>query len=118
LVLNNSEKPVLAILGGAKVSSKITVIENILDQVDEMIIGGGMAYTFIKAQGGKIGDSICEDDKMELALNILKAAEEKGVKIHLPVDVLAADDFSATANTNVVDINAIPDGLMGLDAGP
>lgn len=118
LVLNNSEKPVLAILGGAKVSSKITVIENILDKVDEMIIGGGMAYTFIKAQGGKIGDSICEDDKMELALNILKAAEEKGVKIHLPVDVLAADDFSATANTKVVDINAIPDGWMGLDAGP
>lgn len=118
LVLNNSEKPVLAVLGGAKVSSKITVIENILDKVDEMIIGGGMAYTFVKAQGGKIGDSICEDDKMELALNILKAAKEKGVKIHLPVDVLAADDFSATANTKVVDINEIPDGWMGLDAGP
>lgn len=118
LVLNNSKKPVLAILGGAKVSSKITVIENILDKVDEMIIGGGMAYTFIKAQGGKIGNSICEDDKMELALNILKAANEKGVKIHLPVDVIAADDFSATANTKVVSINEIPDGWMGLDAGP
>jgi phosphoglycerate kinase len=117
-VLKNSEKPVLAILGGAKVSSKITVIENILDKVDEMIIGGGMAYTFIKAQGGKIGDSICEDDKMELALEILKIAEEKGVNIHLPVDVLAADAFSETANTEVVDINEIPDGWMGLDAGP
>ncbi|MBV1925094.1 MAG: phosphoglycerate kinase [Dokdonia sp.] len=117
-VLNNSEKPVLAILGGAKVSSKITVIENILDKVDEMIIGGGMAYTFIKAQGGKVGDSICEDDKMELALSILKAAKEKGVKIHLPVDVLAADAFSETANTKVVSINEIPDGWMGLDAGP
>ena len=117
-VLKNSKKPVLAILGGAKVSSKITVIENILDKVDEMIIGGGMAYTFIKAQGGKIGDSICEDDKMELAVSILKTAEEKGVKIHLPVDVLAADAFSETANTKVVDINEIPDGWMGLDAGP
>ncbi|MFT5750930.1 MAG: phosphoglycerate kinase [Flavobacteriales bacterium] len=117
-VLNNSKKPVLAILGGAKVSSKITVIENILDKVDEMIIGGGMAYTFIKAQGGKIGDSICEDDKMELALTILKAAKEKGVKIHLPVDVLAADAFSEKANTKVVAINEIPDGWMGLDAGP
>ncbi|WP_299761798.1 phosphoglycerate kinase [uncultured Dokdonia sp.] len=117
-VLNNSEKPVLAILGGAKVSSKITVIENILDKVDEMIIGGGMAYTFIKAQGGNVGNSICEDDKMELALAILKAAEEKNVLIHLPVDVLAADDFSETANTKVVAIDNIPEGWQGLDAGP
>ncbi len=117
-VLNNSEKPVLAILGGAKVSSKITVIENILDKVDALIIGGGMAYTFIKAQGGKIGDSICEDDKMELALEILKAAEEKNVTIHLPIDVLAADDFSESANTKMVDITQIPDGWQGLDAGP
>ncbi|WP_299675403.1 phosphoglycerate kinase [uncultured Dokdonia sp.] len=117
-VLNNSEKPVLAILGGAKVSSKITVIENILDKVDAMIIGGGMAYTFIKAQGGSIGDSICEDDKMPLALEILKKAEEKNVTIHLPIDVLAADDFSETANTKVVAINDIPDGWQGLDAGP
>ena len=116
-VLNNSEKPVLAILGGAKVSSKITVIENILDKVDEMIIGGGMAYTFIKAQGGNIGSSICEDDKMELALDILKTAKEKNVQIHLPVDVLAADAFSETANTKVVAIDAIPDGWSGLDAG-
>lgn len=117
-VLNNSEKPVLAILGGAKVSSKITVIENILDKVDALIIGGGMAYTFIKAQGGKIGDSICEDDKMELALEILKAAEEKNVTIHLPIDVLAADDFSESANTKIVDITQVPDGWQGLDAGP
>ena len=93
-VLNNSEKPVLAILGGAKVSSKITVIENILDKVDHLIIGGGMSFTFIKAQGGTVGDSICEDDKMELALNILKQAKEKGVEVHIPVDVIAADDFS------------------------
>lgn len=117
-VLNNSEKPVLAILGGAKVSSKITVIENILDKVDALIIGGGMAYTFIKAQGGKIGDSICEDDKMELALDILKMAKEKNVTIHLPIDVLAADDFSETANTKMVEITQIPDGWQGLDAGP
>ena len=117
-VLNDSEKPVLAILGGAKVSSKITVIENILDKVDAMIIGGGMAYTFIKAQGGKVGDSICEDDKMPLALEILKMAEEKNVTIHLPIDVLAADDFSETANTKMVDIKEIPDGWQGLDAGP
>lgn len=117
-VLNNSEKPVLAILGGAKVSSKITVIENILDKVDALIIGGGMAYTFIKAQGGKIGDSICEDDKMELALAILKAAEEKNVTIHLPIDVLAADDFSESANTKMVEINQISEGWQGLDAGP
>ena len=100
-VLNNSEKPVLAILGGAKVSSKITVIENILDKVDHLIIGGGMSFTFIKAQGGKIGDSICEDDKMELALEILKQAKEKGVEVHIPVDVIAADDFSNDANTQV-----------------
>ncbi len=117
-VLNQSEKPVLAILGGAKVSSKITVIENILDKVDEMIIGGGMAYTFIKAQGGNVGSSICEDDKQDLALEILRAAEAKGVQIHLPVDVLAANDFSATAQTQTVDINNIPDGWQGLDAGP
>lgn len=117
-VLHHSEKPVLAVLGGAKVSSKITVIESILDKVDDMIIGGGMAYTFIKAQGGKVGSSICEDDKQQLALDILKMAEEKGVQIHLPVDVLAADDFSETAQTQTVAINAIPEGWQGLDAGP
>lgn len=117
-VLNNSENPVLAILGGSKVSSKITVIENILDKVDEMIIGGGMAFTFIKAQGGSIGNSICEDDKMELALTILKRAQEKNVKIHLPVDVIAANDFSNDASTKISDITAIEDGWQGLDAGP
>jgi len=117
-VLKNSEKPVVAILGGSKVSSKITVIENILDKVDHMIIGGGMTFTFVKAQGGKIGESICEDDKQELALEILRLAKEKGVQIHIPVDVIAADDFSNTANTQVVDVTAIPDGWQGLDAGP
>ncbi len=117
-VLNNSEKPVLAILGGAKVSSKITVIENILDKVDHLIIGGGMSFTFIKAQGGKIGNSICEDDKQELALEILKQAEAKGVQVHIPVDVIAADNFSNDANTQICDINVIPDGWEGVDAGP
>lgn len=117
-VLKNSEKPVTAVLGGSKVSSKITVIENILDKVDHMIIGGGMTYTFVKALGGTIGDSICEDDKQELALEILRLAKEKGVQIHIPVDVIAADDFSNTANTKVVDVREIPDGWQGLDAGP
>jgi len=117
-VLKNSEKPVVAILGGSKVSSKITVIENILDKVNHMIIGGGMTFTFIKALGGKIGNSICEDDKLELAIEILKQAKEKGVQIHLPVDVVAADAFSNDANTQVVDVKQIPDGWQGLDAGP
>ncbi|MFX0556045.1 phosphoglycerate kinase [Maribacter sp. CXY002] len=117
-VMRTGEKPILAILGGAKVSSKITIIENILDKVDDLIIGGGMTYTFIKAQGGQVGDSICEDDKMELALDILKQAKEKGVNVHIPVDVLAADDFSNTANTKVVDVDKIPAGWQGLDAGP
>ncbi len=117
-VLNNSEKPVSAVLGGSKVSSKITVIENILDKVDHMIIGGGMTFTFVKALGGKIGNSICEDDKQELALEILRLAKEKNVKIHIPVDVVAADSFSNDANTQVVDVNEIPDGWQGLDAGP
>lgn len=117
-VLKNSEKPVTAILGGSKVSSKITVIENILDKVDHLIIGGGMTFTFIKALGGKIGDSICEDDKQELALEILAKAKEKNVQIHLPVDVIAADGFKNDANTKVVAVNEIPDGWQGLDAGP
>jgi phosphoglycerate kinase len=117
-VLKNSEKPVTAVLGGSKVSSKITVIENILDKVDHMIIGGGMTFTFVKALGGKIGNSICEDDKQELALEILRLAKEKGVQIHIPVDVIAADDFSNTANTQIVDVKEIPDGWQGLDAGP
>jgi phosphoglycerate kinase len=117
-VLNNSEKPVLAVLGGAKVSSKITIIENILDKVDDLIIGGGMTFTFIKAQGGSIGNSICEDDKMDLALDILKQAASKGVNIHLPVDVVAADAFSNDANKQIVNANEIPEGWQGLDAGP
>ena len=117
-VLNDSKKPVLAVLGGAKVSSKITVIENILDKVDHLIIGGGMTFTFVKAQGGKVGDSICEDDKMELALEILTQAKAKNVEVHIPVDVIAADDFSNDANTQVLDVTQIPDGWQGLDAGP
>ena len=117
-VLNNSEKPVLAILGGAKVSSKITVIENILDKVDHLIIGGGMTFTFIKAQGGIVGDSICEDDKMDLALEILEKAKAKNVQVHIPVDVVAADAFANDANTKIMDVTAIPDGWQGLDAGP
>ena len=117
-VLKNSKKPVTAVLGGSKVSSKITVIENILDKVDHMIIGGGMTFTFVKALGGKIGDSICEDDKQELALEILRLAKEKGVQIHIPVDVVAANAFSNTADTQIVDVKEIPDGWQGLDAGP
>lgn len=117
-VLKESQKPVTAVLGGSKVSSKITVIENILDKIDHLIIGGGMTFTFIKAQGGKIGNSICEDDKQEMALDILKIAEEKGVQVHLPVDVVAANAFSNDAETKIVEINEIPDGWQGLDAGP
>ena len=117
-VLGSSEKPVTAILGGSKVSSKITIIENILDKIDHLIIGGGMSFTFIKAMGGSIGNSICENDKLDLALSILKQAEEKGVKVHLPVDVIAADSFSNDAKTQIVDIKNIPDGWEGLDSGP
>ena len=117
-VLEHGNKPITAILGGAKVSSKITIIENILDKVDHLIIGGGMTYTFIKAQGGQIGDSICEDDKQELALEILKKAEEKGVKVHLPVDVIGADAFDNQANREILDVQTIPSGWQGLDAGP
>ncbi|WP_242131007.1 phosphoglycerate kinase [Aestuariivivens marinum] len=117
-VMKTGEKPVLAILGGAKVSSKITIIENILDKVDHLIIGGGMSFTFVKAQGGSIGNSICEDDKMDLALTILKQAEAKNVKVHIPVDVVAADAFNNDANTQIVDIDKIPQGWEGIDAGP
>ncbi|MEE1961595.1 phosphoglycerate kinase [Allomuricauda taeanensis] len=116
-VMATGEKPVTAILGGSKVSSKITIIENILDKVDNLIIGGGMTYTFVKANGGKVGDSICEDDKMDLALDILKQAKAKNVKVYLPVDVLAADAFDNNANTQFVDVDKIPDGWQGLDAG-
>ena len=117
-VMTSGEKPVLAILGGAKVSSKITIIENILPKVDHLIIGGGMAFTFIKAQGGSIGKSICEDDKMPLALSILEQAEKLGVKIHLPVDVRAGQDFSNTTPQQVFPIDQIPDDWEGMDAGP
>ena len=112
------KKPVLAILGGAKVSSKITIIENILDKIDHLIIGGGMSFTFIKAKGGDIGDSIFEDDKQGLALEILELANTKNVKVHLPVDVIAANEFSNSASTKVVDIGSIPMNWQGLDCGP
>ena len=117
-VLKNSERPVTAVLGGSKVSSKITVIENILDKVDNLILGGGMTFTFVKAEGGKVGNSICEDDKQDLALEILAKAKEKNVKVFIPVDVIAADGFKNDANTQVVDVREIPDGWEGLDAGP
>ena len=117
-VMSTGEKPVLAVLGGAKVSSKITIIENILDKVDHLIIGGGMSFTFAKAMGGQIGNSICEDDKQELALSILSSAKEKGVQIHLPTDVVAGDQFSNEANQQIFPIDQIPDGWEGMDAGP
>ncbi|WP_224488182.1 phosphoglycerate kinase [Robertkochia flava] len=117
-VMKSGEKPVTAILGGAKVSSKITIIENILDKVDNLIIGGGMTYTFVKAQGGRIGDSICEDDKQDLALSILEKAKSRGVNVYLPVDVVAADAFDNNAETKVCPVDQIPDGWQGLDAGP
>ena len=117
-VLRSGEKPVTAILGGSKVSTKITIIENILPAVDNIIIGGGMSFTFVKAQGGKIGNSIVEDDKMDLALSILEKAKENNVNVYIPVDVIAADDFSNDANTQVVNINEIPEGWEGVDAGP
>ena len=117
-VMTSGEKPVTAVLGGAKVSSKITIIDNILDAIDHLIVGGGMAYTFIKAQGGSIGNSLVEDDKLQLALDILEQAKAKNVQVHLPVDVIIADAFSNDAHTNTSDINTIPDGWMGLDVGP
>lgn len=117
-VLYNSVKPVTAILGGSKVSSKITVIENILPKVDNLIIGGGMSFTFIKAQGGHIGTSICEDDKMDLALDILEKAKAAHVNVYLPVDVIIADDFSNDADRKEASIYEIPEGWQGLDAGP
>ncbi|HOK50261.1 MAG TPA: phosphoglycerate kinase [Bacteroidales bacterium] len=114
-VLHSPERPFTAIMGGAKVSDKILIIENLLSRVDNLIIGGGMTYTFIKAQGGKIGKSLCEDDKLELALELLKKAKEKGVKVYLPVDAVNADAFDANANTQVTKIDETPDGWMGLD---
>lgn len=117
-VLKNPGRPLTAIMGGAKVSSKITIIENLLDKVDNLILGGGMTFTFVKANGGKIGTSLCEDDYVDTALNIVKLANEKGVKIYMATDVVAADAFANDANTQVVPVKDIPDGWMGLDAGP
>ncbi len=114
-VLNYPEKPYTAVLGGAKVSTKITIIENLLNRVDNLIIGGGMMFTFIKAQGGKVGASMVEDDKLDLALSILKKAQEKGVKVYLPTDTVIADSFSNDAKTQVVKVDEIPDGWLGLD---
>ena len=116
-VLETGNKPVLAILGGAKVSSKITIINNILDKVDHLIIGGGMAYTFIKALGGEVGNSICENDKLELATQLLEKAKYNKTTIHLPVDVIAAEEFSPTAKTKNVDIYKVPRNWEGLDIG-
>ena len=115
--LDNPTRPFTAIVGGAKVSSKIGVLENLLDKVDNMIIGGGMAYTFVKANGGKIGNSICEDDQLETALAIEKKAQEKGVKLVMATDVLVTDDFSGNGTNKFVKINEIPDGFEGVDAG-
>lgn len=116
--LDNPTRPFTAVVGGAKVSSKIGVLENLLDKVDNMIIGGGMAYTFVKANGGKIGDSICEDDQLEVAKAIEKKAQEKGVNLVMATDVLVTDDFSGNGTNKVVAIKEIPDGFEGVDAGP
>ncbi|MFA7212158.1 MAG: phosphoglycerate kinase, partial [Bacteroidales bacterium] len=111
------EHPLTAILGGAKVSSKIAIIEHLLDKVDNMIIGGGMSFTFVKAQGGKIGNSLCEDDQLQLALDIMEKAKAKGVKIYISEDVIAGDAFDSNANEQTCDVDAIPDGWLGMDAG-
>lgn len=117
-VLHHPERPLLAIMGGAKVSSKIGIIEQILSKVDHLILGGGMTFTFIKAMGGSVGNSLVEDDKLELALELLEKAKKAGVQVHLPVDAIIADAFSNEANTNLSPVNEIPDGWMGLDIGP
>lgn len=117
-VLRKGERPVTAILGGSKVSTKITIIENILPAIDNLIIGGGMAFTFIKALGGKIGKSLVEEDKLPLALEILGKAKDNQVKVYLPSDVIIAEDFNNDAERKEADIYAIPEGWMGLDAGP
>lgn len=116
-VLHQSQKPFTAIIGGAKVSDKILIIENLLERATDIIIGGGMAYTFIKAEGGKIGTSLCEDDRLDTARDLLKKAEAKGVNIHLPSDSIIADKFDANANDSTAPSNNIPDGWMGLDIG-
>ena len=117
-VLNNIKRPFTAIMGGSKVSTKIGIIENLMDKVDNLILCGGMTYTFAKAQGGKIGVSICEDDKLDLALDIIKKAKEKGVNLVLGTDCVAADKFSNDANTQICPSNDIPEGWEGMDAGP
>ena len=117
-VLHESEKPFTAIIGGAKVSDKILIIENLLERATDIIIGGGMAYTFMKARGGKIGNSLCEEDRMPVALEILEKAKAKNVSIHLPEDSVIADKFDAAANTETRPSDAIPDGWIGLDIGP
>ena len=117
-VMDQGEKPILAILGGAKVSSKITIIESLLETVDHLIIGGGMVYTFTKALGGKVGNSICEPEYCDYALELLEKAKEKGVQIHLPVDVLAGNDFSNNANQQTFDVMNIPEGWEAMDSGP
>ena len=117
-VLHHSEKPFVAIIGGAKVSDKILIIENLLERATDIIIGGGMAYTFLKASGGQIGNSLCEDDRMQTALDILEKAKQKNVQIHLPQDSIIADKFAADAATQVKESNSIPSGWMGLDIGP
>ncbi len=117
-VVKNPQRPLTAIMGGAKVSSKITIIENLLSKVDNLILGGGMTYTFVKANGGEVGDSICETDFLETAKNIEKLAKEKGVNLVIATDVVAADAFSNDANTQICAANAIPEGWQGLDAGP
>ena len=117
-VIKSAEKPVTAVMGGAKVSSKISIISNLLSSVDHIIIGGGMSYTFAKALGGNVGNSLIEDDYLETAKNILSEAESKGVKIHLPIDTVAADAFDNNANKQLCDTDSIPDGWLGLDIGP
>lgn len=116
--LSNPERPFTAIIGGAKVKDKIGVIQHLLDKVDNLIIGGGLAYTFIKALGHDVGNSLLEEDKVDLAKSFLDQAKEKGVNFYVPVDVIVADDFSNDANTKVVSIDSIPSGWEGLDAGP
>jgi phosphoglycerate kinase len=117
-VMKSGEPPVLAIIGGAKVSSKITIIESLLDKVDHLIIGGGMVYTFTKAMGGKVGNSICEPDYCEYALQLMDKAKQKGVTIHLPTDIIAGDKFSNDANQTIFDVMDIQDDWEGMDAGP
>jgi len=117
-VLHHPEKPLLAIMGGAKVSSKISIIENVLGKVDHLILGGGMTFTFVKALGGEIGSSLVEEDKLDLALELLEKAKNMGVTVHLPVDAVIADKFENDANTKIVATNQIPETWMGLDIGP